>query len=136
MSFKKRFSTISLLTFKLRHKNMVDTNQCLFKYRLKHKCTPMKTLSCRYYNRLKGWEPTFLIKGIGLSKKAMTGFGFVFYDIGLKSQNLQLGPNCRAKQNCMLFFKLCSDFKFVLEILSILFTMPTQYLWFSVWKMH
>ena len=41
----------------------------------------------------KGWEPTFLIRGIGLSEKHIISFGFVFSDICLKSQNLKLKPN-------------------------------------------
>ena len=34
-------------------------------------------------NYLKGWEQTFLIRGIGLSNKSKIGYGFVFSDICL-----------------------------------------------------
>ena len=38
---------------------------------------------------LKGWEPVFLIRALGLSKDLSTKVGFAFSDKGLKSQDLR-----------------------------------------------
>ena len=46
----------------------------------------------------KGWEPTFLIRVIGLSEKPIIGFGSVLSDIGLKSQNIGLEQKKNKKK--------------------------------------
>ena len=38
----------------------------------------------------KGWDPTFLIRAISLSEKLIISFDFVFSDLGMKYQNLQV----------------------------------------------
>ena len=75
----------------------------------------------------------FCIRGIGLSKKRIIGFGSVFYDIGLKSQHLRL----KTKRVLLFFLMFPAFFKiFILEILFTLFTMTTQSMWFAMWKRH
>ena len=57
-----------------------------------------------HFGRLEhsqGWDPTFLIRAIGLSEKLVISFGFVFSDLGLKSQNLHVNP----KKNIWILVK-------------------------------
>ena len=49
----------------------------------------------------KGWEPLFLIRGIGLCEELIIGFGSFFSNIGLKSQHLGL-----ATKKCDALFQM------------------------------
>ena len=70
----------------------------------------MAALWVQRKDKQEGWEPAFLIKGIGLSRKLMTWFDFAFFDLGLKCQNLRLKLK---KNNLVLFNSLFSDFGFL-----------------------
>ena len=72
---------------------------------------PSIAIHSRIRIQQEGWEPTFLRKGIGLSKQPIIGFGSVFSDICLKSR---LGD--RKKFDAL--FANFSDFQFNLEILK------------------
>ena len=79
-----------------------------------------------------GWELTFIIRAFGLSAELSIVVGFGFSDKGLKYKNLQI----RTKKKCDAFLQMFSEIIFILEILSIYYTMPTQFMRFFMWKIH
>ena len=73
-----------------------------------------KSQQNKHVSLTKGWEPTFLIRGFRLSGKSLICYAFVFYDLGLQSQNLFFLNT--------LFCLLFPDFRFVHGILTTHFT--------------
>ena len=80
----------------------------------------------------KGWDPSFLIRAIGLSEKVVISFGFVFSGLGLKSQNLQLH---QKKIKCFFVQSfLISDLLLQLNALNVLSIYKITWIELSLWK--
>ena len=60
-----------------------------------------------YDNDEKGWDPKFLIRANGLQEKLVISFGFVFSNLGLKSQNLQIHPKKYFFYSNVSLFHIC-----------------------------
>ena len=61
-----------------------------------------------YDNDEKGWDPKFLIRANGLPEKLVISFGFVFSNLGLKSQIYRyIQKNTFFYSNVSLFHICC-----------------------------
>ena len=89
---------------------------------------------------LKGWDPTFLIRAIGLSeKKLLIIYIYFFFYLDLKSKNLRVNP----KKISYFFISMFPYFRFVLIIfttqlttkcIKCLFHMENQLDWAGIGK--
>ena len=81
-------------------------------------------------NWFMGWVPQGFYGGIAVMGKPVFCFRFWFCKICLKNWNLRL----RTKTNQVLDLLMFSDLPLPLEILSTNMTLPTWFMWLSIWK--